>query len=591
MRKAAIPDHATLLPLANALADASAQIILRHFRTSATTEFKQDDTPVTIADKQAEQAMRQLILDTYPEHMIIGEEGESDQYMDEGYCWVLDPIDGTKSFMTGRPTFTTLISVLYDGDPVIGIINQPVTGERWVGVEGVGTTLNGAPVHVRTSPPPPLAQCVVQSTSPEMFTGADRVAYRDLTSRVKGVVWGGDAYAYAQLASGNADMVVEADLKLWDFCALSPVVRGAGGVIGDWNGFGLGSDSDGRVVAAASKSLYSEATNILGGLAEVGFGEGRKKVSENVSYSNDLPKDPGEGSIESMTGFGCARVEARGLSVKASLKSVNSRFCEVSIKGPKLLSSYEQEFVTMIKQSAVRGKIIATLELEMLGTEGVTNLPVAVDVQAVKAVRKLLNEVCEVGHVKGPKLSDIMAFSEVLVPRDATRFAGGLQGSDLIPVAKQAIMKAVGDLKSSRRREGAILERDLMKRTRKIIEVLQEVEDRLPRRVEAARERLTRLVDGMEGINEGRLEIEIALLADRVDVTEETVRLRSHVKLFELSFLSGEAVGARLGFLLQEMHREASTLGSKSYDAPIAQLVVLIKEEIEKIREQCANIR
>ena len=181
---------------------------------------------------------------------------------------MLDPIDGTKSFITGKPLFGTLIACLKNGEPIIGIIDQCVLDERWVGVVGRGTTLNGEPVSA--SGCSSLRDGMMYSTTPHMFhEGEEASIFRIMCDAVKRPLYGADCYAYAIVASGfGADVVVEADLGLYDYCALVPVVEGAGGVITDWDGRRLTLQnhdaSRGRVVACANAGLHEEAIAILG---------------------------------------------------------------------------------------------------------------------------------------------------------------------------------------------------------------------------------------------------------------------------------------------------------------------------------------
>ncbi len=250
------------LAFAETLAAASGDIVRRHFRTRIAVEVKADKTPVTLADREAEAAMRELIERAHPDHGILGEEYGPERVEAE-YVWVLDPIDGTKSFITGVPLFGTLIALARRGVPVLGIIDQPVLGERWIGAEGRPSRLDGAPIATR--PCPDLARAALFTTSPDMFEGADAEAYRRLAARVGLVRHGADCYAYGLLAAGFADLVVEAGLKPYDFCALAPVIAGAGGVISDWDGDALTLASDGRVAAAGDPARHAEALAALAG--------------------------------------------------------------------------------------------------------------------------------------------------------------------------------------------------------------------------------------------------------------------------------------------------------------------------------------
>ncbi len=245
---------------AGRLADAAGEIIRGYFRKPAGLSDKADATPVTKADREAEAAMRALIETEFPDHGILGEEGGTARTQAE-YVWVLDPIDGTKAFATGRATFGTLIALLQDGAPILGMIDQPILGERWIGLESGTTTFNGAPAKVRACTA--LTDAWLYATSPYMFQGDDAVAFERLAGAVKHPLFGADCYAYALLASGFADLVCEADLHPWDFCALVPIIEGAGGVITDWNGNGLTMDSDGRVLAAGDERTHAAALDLL----------------------------------------------------------------------------------------------------------------------------------------------------------------------------------------------------------------------------------------------------------------------------------------------------------------------------------------
>lgn len=249
-----------LIDFAATLADAARPVIRRHFRTPVTIDRKSDNTPVTIADRDAEAAMRSLIAENYPDHGIIGEEfGHVDGKSD--LTWVLDPIDGTKSFISGRPIFGTLIALVRGGRPILGIIDQPMLDERWIGAEGRATLFNGK--EISTRPCGTLGDAMANSTSPDLFEGADVAKFATLTGAVWHMQYGGDCYAYAMLATGFLDLVVEADLKPYDFCALAPVISGAGGLITDWQGQPLTVESDGHVAATGDPALMPGVLKIL----------------------------------------------------------------------------------------------------------------------------------------------------------------------------------------------------------------------------------------------------------------------------------------------------------------------------------------
>jgi inositol-phosphate phosphatase / L-galactose 1-phosphate phosphatase / histidinol-phosphatase len=246
-----MPEPRSFLPTAHALADLARPIAKKYFRQPLDVQTKSDASPVTIADQEIEAAMVSYIRRNHPDHGILGEEHGS---VNAGapWTWVLDPIDGTKSFVMGRPTFGTLIALAFEGKPVLGIIDQPILGERWVGCEGTPTTFNDAPCRVRACEN--LSDAVAATTTPAMFKGREDVLAR-LTKETKSLAFGGDCYAYAMLASGFVDLVVEADLKPYDFMAVVPVVQGAGGVMTDWEGGALHIASRGEVVAAGAGEL------------------------------------------------------------------------------------------------------------------------------------------------------------------------------------------------------------------------------------------------------------------------------------------------------------------------------------------------
>lgn len=289
------PDAKKLTELAsfgNSLADAAREVILPYWRKpiEIVSKIEHDrpisESPVTIADRESEQTMRTLIEERYPDHGIYGEEFGSVR-TDAEYVWVLDPIDGTKSFITGKPLFGTLIGVLYRGVPVIGIIDQCVLKERWVGITGSGTTLNGKPVST-SSTCKELKESMMYATTPHMFaSGYEENAFAKMCNTVKRPLYGADCYAYALVASGfGADVVVEADLGLYDYCALVPVVEGAGGVMTDWNGDRLTLQhheaSRGRVVACANPGLHGEAVAVLRGCKAMDGGGGCRNLLPKI---------------------------------------------------------------------------------------------------------------------------------------------------------------------------------------------------------------------------------------------------------------------------------------------------------------------
>jgi inositol-phosphate phosphatase/L-galactose 1-phosphate phosphatase/histidinol-phosphatase len=235
-------------------------VIRPHFRQRLAIDDKPDRSPVTVADREAEMAMRRLIAARFPDHGIIGEEFGRERE-DVEFVWVLDPIDGTKSFISGVPLFGTLIALARHGRPILGIIDQPISRERWIGAAGRPTLFNGAAIRVR--PCQSLAAATLFATSPDMFGGGDNAAFSRVAATVKLVRFGADCYAYGLLAQGFVDLVVESGLKPYDFSAILPVVEGAGGVASDWRGAPLTVASDGRVVFAGDRRAHEAALALL----------------------------------------------------------------------------------------------------------------------------------------------------------------------------------------------------------------------------------------------------------------------------------------------------------------------------------------
>jgi inositol-phosphate phosphatase / L-galactose 1-phosphate phosphatase / histidinol-phosphatase len=249
------------LELALRLADAAGEAIRPYFRQPLAVDDKADLTPVTIADRAAEQAMRSLIESRFPDHGIIGEEfGQVRE--DAEFVWTLDPIDGTKSFISGVPLFGTLIALTRANRPILGIIDQPISRERWVGVAGRPTTLNRAVIHCRACAQ--LAAATLFATTPDMFKEGDAAAFARVSGVVKLTRFGADCYAYGLLATGFIDLVLEASLKPYDFCAMVPIVEGAGGLATDWHGADLDLDSDGRILVAGDRRTHRAALELIG---------------------------------------------------------------------------------------------------------------------------------------------------------------------------------------------------------------------------------------------------------------------------------------------------------------------------------------
>lgn len=249
-----------LRAFAEQLADAAAQAIKPYFRTQLPVEDKGSVAfdPVTVADKAAERAMRDLITARYPDHGILGEE-EGNHEGSSDLTWVLDPIDGTRAFITGLPLWGTLIA-LNDGErPVLGLMNQPFTNERFVGTPQ-GAWCNQVPLAVRKCAD--LSSAILMCTTPDMFASdIKRDAFQMVSSKARLSRYGGDCYAYCMLASGHVDVIVEADLKPYDVQALMPIIEGAGGVITTWDG--QSAQNGGAIVACGDPLLHKQLVEML----------------------------------------------------------------------------------------------------------------------------------------------------------------------------------------------------------------------------------------------------------------------------------------------------------------------------------------
>ncbi len=250
------PLSSDLVDLALRLAETSGPIIARYFRQPFAVETKSDSSPVTRADREAEAAIRLILQTERPGDGFFGEESGAIQGH-SGLTWVIDPIDGTKAFVCGKPLFGTLIALLEGDTPILGVIDQPITGERWLGARGQTTMLNGN--TVRTSRVNALALARLATTSPRLFTPEDADSFLALSGATGITSYGGDCYNYALLATGMIDLVAETQLKLYDYAALIPVIEGAGGVVTGWDGQAVGADHDGTILAAATPALHEAA--------------------------------------------------------------------------------------------------------------------------------------------------------------------------------------------------------------------------------------------------------------------------------------------------------------------------------------------
>lgn len=288
-----------------------------------------------------------------------------------------------------------------------------------------------------------------------------------------------------------------------------------------------------------------------------------------------------------MTGFGRGRAQTDQILLTVELRSVNSRYCEVSARLPRQLAEYETRIQNLIKQSITRGRVNIQFELELVREEG---LSVQLHRDAVKGYVHLLEDLKEAAGIEETiGLGHLLSFPGVVTSIEESTEAT----ESLWAAMEEAIGDALQNLRAMRRQEGTLLQRDLAQRLDAIEAGLTRVEERAPQRVTESRTRLLERVQEVlddDRIDRDRLELEIILLADRLDITEECVRLRSHLQLFEETLNAAGPAGKKLNFIAQEINREINTIGSKANDTRVGHLVVDMKEELEKIREQIQNI-
>ena len=248
------------------LADTASQAILPYFRTSLEVDDKPGKAvfdPVTAADRAAETALREKIAQAFPDDGLIGEEFGEDR-PGAAHVWVIDPIDGTRAFLAGMPTWGTLVGRLSGGRATLGMMAQPYLGEVFLG-DGERSELRfgGGQRVLRTNPAPSLGHATLMTTSPRLFTPQESEGYERLAAAIRMERFGGDCYAYAMLAAGHVDLVVEAGLAIYDIAPLIAIIEGAGGVISTWDGGSAAAG--GRVVAAADRRLHDAALTLLAG--------------------------------------------------------------------------------------------------------------------------------------------------------------------------------------------------------------------------------------------------------------------------------------------------------------------------------------
>ena len=257
-----MPDH--LLDLfsgfANEMADAARQIIRKAAAGQRRPVAKSDSSPVTETDRAVEQSLRARIADRFPGHGVLGEEFGAEG-LGEEFVWVIDPIDGTKAFVGGLAVYGTLISLTQGGTPVLGLIDNPVTGDRWLGLSGRETTLNG--VAIRAASTSLLAEAFMANGNPEPFQANEKDGVERLRKSTRWCVYGGSCMAYGRVADGSIDISIDGGLDPFDYCALVPVVNGAGGCMTDWQGRPLTLTSGNLCLASANDTLHRQVLETL----------------------------------------------------------------------------------------------------------------------------------------------------------------------------------------------------------------------------------------------------------------------------------------------------------------------------------------
>ena len=264
MTKPSAEELAELRTFALELAEVSSAAILPHFRTATNIDNKEaeDFDPVTIADKEAERVMRDLIEQRYPDHGIFGEEFGKKKGSSP-YTWILDPIDGTRSFIFGSVTWATLIGLSYDSTPVVGAMNQPYVGECFYGSkDGAFCRHQGKDHKLKVRPAASLSEAHVTTTAPALYNTPRKAAFLDrMRSTARQIRYDGDAYFFSLLAAGHIDVALDAGLQAYDIAALIPIIEAAGGIVTTWDRKSAANGGD--IIAAASRDLYEEALALL----------------------------------------------------------------------------------------------------------------------------------------------------------------------------------------------------------------------------------------------------------------------------------------------------------------------------------------
>jgi len=242
--------------------DASRALIREYNRKPFNIEIKDDGSPVTSVDQAAEDQIRKIITKEHPDHGILGEERKA-YAPDSEFVWSIDPIDGTLPFLAGIPVFGTLLALLHNEVPVLGFIDMPMTGERWLGADGLQTTRNGKPVHSR--PCADLSMALMSTANPDFYDRTNAPALDRLKKATRFAVYGGSCMFYAQIASGRVDICMDVIFDVHDYLSLVPIIKGAGGIITNWEGETAGFHSGSRIIACGDPRVHEQALKILSG--------------------------------------------------------------------------------------------------------------------------------------------------------------------------------------------------------------------------------------------------------------------------------------------------------------------------------------
>ena len=248
--------------------DASKAMLRDYTRKPFRVEVKGDGSPSTSVDQAVEDRMREIIGAEYPDHGVLGEERRATA-PDNEFVWAIDPIDGTLPFLAGIPTFGTLLALLHNGVPVLGIIDMPMTAERWIGTAGRPTTRNGRPVRTRECAD--LSMALMSTSNPDYYDLTNTPALERMKRATRFAVYGGSCMFYAQIASGRVDICIDVGFKAWDYMALIPVVEGAGGIFTDWQGQAAGLHTGSQYIASGDPRVHEQALKVLAGYAAFRF--------------------------------------------------------------------------------------------------------------------------------------------------------------------------------------------------------------------------------------------------------------------------------------------------------------------------------